>query len=121
MPVRPKHEMFESKGILPFPEIRKKWLQRLVIAICLSPIAIAIYSDDQIIKQRTETLTQIFNVRQTPEAFRPHIERVVEHKVAACEDISRSAGMSEGEILSFLKECEAVQANIADNFEYHPK
>lgn len=96
-----------------------------MIALCLSPVAMKIYLEDQHNKQRKQKLTQVFNEWRTPEAFRPYIERVVIDKTATCEDIPLNPDsdkqMSLEESQFYVEVCESARSRIAAEYEFDLK
>lgn len=117
--------MTEFKKFLSRGETRDMWLRRLVIAVCLSPVAITILYETAHNNERKEKLTQVFNAWKTPESLRPYIERVVIDKTATCKDIPLNPDtmreMSEKESRLYVEVCEAAQARIAAEYEYNPR
>ncbi|MCE7886648.1 MAG: hypothetical protein DYH13_03985 [Alphaproteobacteria bacterium PRO2] len=105
---------FESRDV-----IRKKWLNRALIAVACGPALLATY---QLQKNegevRKDLLSQIFNYRVTPEEFRPHIRRIAEDKTL-CEYIpyiidAKREKISAETLPLLIQECTAVLTKMSE-------
>lgn len=116
--------MNDFSKFLPFERVKQNWQKALATGVCLLPLIITLGYEHHNQTQRRDTLTQIFNIRNTDERFRPYIERVVIDKIAACDNIPNMAETREltaEETQLFIQECNEAQTRIAENFEFHQK
>jgi hypothetical protein len=101
-------KQFESRE-----EIRRKWLNRLLIAVVCGPVFLANYQMQENEREtQKDLLSQIFNYRVTSDEFRLHIRRIAEDRTL-CEYIPYIVDLNQAKISTeqlplLIEECKAV-------------